>query len=142
MNDVNERIALQNQYNSQQTQLNQCSWQLVSLNDKIESIKILKGKFIDLKNDLLDLKSKLNEESRESHKYWKGQLLQDHNDLFKSSLVNGSLSTYIKNVDRNLDDLNNELMRLQNEVYSTEGLIGKIKSSLNWIATKLDNLVN
>ncbi|QUW22977.1 DUF5082 family protein [Sporosarcina sp. Marseille-Q4063] len=122
--------------------MNQCNWQLASLNDRIESIKILQVKFIELKSDLLDFKSKLNEESRENHAYWKGRLLKEHNNIFKSSLIKGSLSTYINNVDRNLDDLNNELMRLQNEVYSTEGLIGNVKASLNWIATKIGNLVN
>lgn len=142
MNDVDERIALQNQHSSKQSELNQCTWQLASLNDRIESIKLLKEKFIDLKSDLLDFKSKLKEESRESHDYWKGQLLKEHNALFKSSLINGSLSTYIKNIDRNLDDLNTELMRLQNEAYSTEGLIGSIKASLNWISTKLENIFN
>ncbi|MBO1912840.1 DUF5082 family protein, partial [Microvirga sp. 3-52] len=90
----------------------------------------------------LDFKSKLNGESKESHTHWKGQLLNEHNNLFKSSLIKGSLSTYIKKVDRNLDDLNTELMRLQNEAYSTEGLIGQIKASLNWISTKIGNLVN
>ena len=142
MNDVDERIALQNQQDSKQTELKQCTWQLASLNDRIESVKLLKGKFIDLKSELLDFKSKLKEESRESHDYWKGQLLKEHNNVFKSSLINGSLSTYIKNVDRNLDDLNTELMRLQNEAYSTEGVIGSIKASLNWISTKLENIFN
>lgn len=142
MNDVDERIALQNQHDSKQTELKQCTWQLASLNDRIESVKLLKEKFIDLKSDLLDFKSKLKEESRESHDYWKGQLLKEHNNVFNSSLINGSLSTYIKNVDRNLDDLNTELMRLQNEAYSTEGLIGSIKASLNWISTKLENIFN
>ena len=142
VNDVNEKIELQNQYNSKQSELNQCTWQLASLNDRIESVKSLKEKFIDLKSDLEDFKSKLREESRESHDYWKGQLLKEHNNLFKSSLINGSIATYIKNIDRNLDDLNTELMRLQNEAYSTEGLIGSLKSSLNWISTKIDNIFN
>ena len=142
MNDVDEKIVLRNQYNSKHSELNQCNWQLASLNDRTESIKILKGKLIDLKSDLLDLKSKLKEESKESHDYWKGQLLKEHNNLLINSLINGSFTIYIKNIDRNLDDLNTELMRLQNEVYSTEGLIGSLKASLNWIATKIENLFN
>ena len=68
--------------------------------------------------------------------------MNKQNDLFKGSLINGSIATYIKNVDRNLDDLNTELMRLQNEANSTEGLIGSLKSSLNWISTKIENIFN
>lgn len=139
---MSEKIALQSQYNSKQFEINSCNAQLASLDDRIEAIKLLKEKFVELKSDLHDFKQNLKAEARESHEFWKGQLLNEHNDLFRGSLINDSLSTYIKNVDRNLDDLNNELMKLQNEIYSTEGLLGSLKASLNWISTKIDNLVN
>ena len=142
MNDVEEKAVLQNQYNSTQSELNQCNWELATLNDRIDSIKSLKEKFVELKSDLQNFKGILKDETRENHNYWKGQLLKEHNDLLESSLINGSLSTYIKNIDRNLDDLNNELMRLQNEANSAEGLIGSLKSSLNWISTKIENIFN
>jgi len=56
-----------------------------------------------------------------------GQLFEDYQNLLKTNLIDEGMSSYIKNIDTNLDALNNELMRLQNEVYRTEGIIGSIK---------------
>ena len=71
-----------------------------------------------------------------------GQLFEDYQNLLKTNLIDEGMSSYIKNIDTNLDALNNELMRLQNEVYRTEGIIGGIKASLNWLSTKIENLIN
>lgn len=139
---MHERIALEQEYSAKQSQLQTYNNQIAILNQKIQRIQDLKADFVEHKSELNDLKKKLKSISKEDYDYWIGDRLDQYKTILKSDLINDSLSDYIKKVDQNLDELNNELMRLQNEVYNTEGIIGNIKSALNWIATKIENLIN
>ncbi len=139
---MHERITLQQEYSTKQSQLQTYNDEVALLNSKIEKIEQLKAELVEHKAELNELRKELKTFSKESYEYWQGDRLNKYKRLLKDDLVNGNLKTYIQKVDQNLDELNNELMRLQNEVYSTEGLIGNIKSALNWISTKIENLVN
>ncbi len=139
---MGERAALEQQYSSKQSELYACHVQLNSIEDKISQVEALKKEFVTLKSDANQFKRDVLIESMQVHEYWQGQLFGEYQSMLRSTLVHEGMATYIKNIDTNLDALNNELMRLQNEVYSTEGFIGSIKSSLNWLTTKIENLVN
>lgn len=139
---MGEKIELQQQYSAKQSELNVCYGQITSLEDKISQLEALKKEFVTLKSDANQLKRDLTMETFQVHEYWQGQLFEDYQNLLKTNLIDEGMSSYIKNIDTNLDALNNELMRLQNEVYRTEGIIGSIKASLNWLSTKIENLIN
>ncbi|MEI3612687.1 DUF5082 family protein [Pseudogracilibacillus sp. SO30301A] len=139
---MGERAELQQQYSAKQSELNVCYVELNSLEDRINRLEALKKEFVTLKTDANQLKQDLTMETFQFHEYWQGQLFGEYERLLAANLIHDGMTTYIKNIDTNLDELNNELMRLQNEVYSTEGIIGSIKSSLNWLTTKIENLIN
>lgn len=139
---MHERIQLEQEYSAKQSQLQAYNNQMTVLNNKITRVEKLKAEFVEHKSELIALQNKLKTIAKENYDYWIGDRLDHYQDLLRADLVNDSLSDYIKKIDQNLDELNNELMRLQNEVYSTEGLIGSIKSALNWLSTKIENLVN
>lgn len=139
---MHERIQLEQEYSAKQSQLQTYNNQMTVLNNKIERIEKLKAEFVQHKNEFIALEKKLKTISKEDYDYWIGARLDNYQDLLAADLITDSLSDYIMKIDQNLDELNNELMRLQNEVYSTEGLIGSIKSALNWISTKIENLMN
>lgn len=139
---MGEKAELQRDYSAKESELNMCVSNLSGLEEQISRLKELKREFVTLKSDANELKRNLVMESLQHHDYCKGQLFGEYNNLLTSNLVNEGMITYVKNIDTNLDALNNELMRLENEVYRTEGIIGSIKASLNWITTKLENLVN
>lgn len=139
---MGEKIELQQQYSAKQSELNVCYRQITSLEDKISQLEALKKEFVQLKSDANQLKRDLTMETLQVHEYWQGQLFEDYQNLLKTNLIEEGMSSYIKNIDTNLDALNDELMRLQNEVYRTEGIIGGIKASLNWLSTKIENLIN
>ncbi|MFD1850863.1 DUF5082 family protein [Oceanobacillus bengalensis] len=137
-----ELESLQTSYSSKQQQLNACTNQVTSLNAKIQRIESIIGEFTNFKSDLIDHRNDVKIVANKDYTYWQGDLFDNYHDEIKDQLVNDSLKEYIRSIDDNLDNLNNEKMRLENEVYSTEGLIGSIKSALNWLGTKIDNLLN
>ncbi|NMD71580.1 DUF5082 domain-containing protein [Bacillus sp. DNRA2] len=139
---MSEKSQLQNKISKKQTELqNSCS-RVSSLNGRIERIKAIIQEFTDFKSDIKDLKSNGKSIAGKEYDYWNGDRFDKYKDKLSDNLINGSLSDYISKIDRNLDDLNDELMRLQNEVYSSEGFIGMLKSDINWLKTKIENLVN
>lgn len=139
---MGEKAELEQDYSAKQSELNVCYNDLGGLEERISKLEALKKEFKSLKSDANELKRHLTMESLQVHEYWKGELFGDHQNLLKSELIHDGMQTYVKNIDTNLDALNNELMRLQNEVYRTEGIIGHLKASLNWISTKIENLIN
>lgn len=98
--------------------------------------------FEALKADLKSLKKDLDKDAKATHTYWVGKRLEKYQNILGDDLSDSALKSYIDNVDDNLDELNNALMRLENELYNMEGLIGNIKSAINWISTKIENLIN
>lgn len=134
--------SLRSDYNSKQQQLNACTVQVTSLNERIQRIEEIIEEFANYKSDLIDHRNDVRIVSNRDYTYWQGDLFDDYHDQIKDELVNDSLKEYIRAIDDNLDNLNNEKMRLENEVYNTEGIIGNIKSALNWLGTKIENLLN
>jgi len=139
---MSERTELKGNLNTKQNELNSCVNEAAFLNAKIEKIKELIKDFKILKSDLKMLKKELDQMAKKEFTYWIGNRRNKYQDIIGNDLSNSSLHSYIGNVDDNLDELNNELMRLENELHSMEGMIGSIKSAINWIATKLENIVN
>ncbi len=139
---MHERIQLEQEYHAKQSELQAYNSQMALLNNKIQRLQALKAEFVEHKSEVIQLQKKLKTLSKEDYEYWIGNRLDTYQDLLKTDLINGSLYDYIKKIDQNLDELNNELMRLQNEVYRTEGIIGSIKAALNWLTTKIENLIN
>lgn len=139
---MSEKSQLQNKVSKKQTELqNSCS-HVASLNGKIARIKAVIQEVTDFKSNVIDLKKDVKTIADKDYDYWKGNRFDKYKDNLSDNVINGSLSDYISKIDRNLDDLNNELMRLENEVYSAEGFIGMLKSDINWLKTKIKNLVN
>lgn len=134
--------SLQADYNSKQQQLNACTVQVTSLNERIQRIEQIIDEFANFKNDLIDHRKDVKILANRDYAYWQGDLFDDYHHEIKDEVVNNSLKEYIRSIDDNLDNLNNEKMRLQNQVYDTQGIIGNIKSALNWLSTKIENLLN
>lgn len=139
---MSEKSQLQYKVSKKQTELqNSCS-HVASLNGKIARIRAVIQEFTDFKSDVIDLKKDVKTIADKDYDYWKGDRFDKYKDKLKDSVINNSLSDYISKIDRNIDDLNDALMQLENDVYRTEGIIGMIKADINWLKTKIKNLVN
>ncbi len=139
---MSELQSLQTDYSKTQQELQACTNELGVLRGKIAEIDQIIEDFIQFKSDLKEHRSEFKQLADESHDLWQGELFDRHQGDMKADLYSSSLKEYINKVDDNLDNLNNERMRLQNEIYSTEGLIGSLRSAINWLSTKISNLLN
>lgn len=139
---MHELQSLQTDYSRTQRELLACTNELGILRGKIAEIDQIIEDFVQFKSDLREHRSEFKQLNNESYDLWQGELFDQYQGDAKADLYSSSLKDYISKVDDNLDNLNNERMRLQNEIYSTEGLIGNLKSAINWLSTKISNLLN
>ncbi len=133
---------LEKQKNEKERDLKTHHTQLNTIEEKINDAKNIVKKFQDLKEDMEDLKKDVRKLKNEDHDHWKGDLLDKWQDDTDEHLVDGSFKTYIKNIDQNVDDLNEKIMKLENEKLEEQGIIGEIKSGINWLSTEITNIVN
>lgn len=139
---MSEIQSLRTDQSRKQQELQACTNELGILQGKIAEIDQIIEDFIQFKSDLREHRSEFKQLTDESYELWQGELYDQHQSDMKADLYSSSLKEYINKVDDNLDSLNNERMRLQNEIYRTEGLIGSIRSAINWLSTKISNLMN
>ncbi len=71
---------------------------------------------------------------------WKG----NNYDNFQSngSYLKSDNNRYYNSIDDVLDAINDEITRLENQIYENEGLIGKLKSWINTLTNRMENLFN
>lgn len=138
---MQERTQLKQEYSAKQTELQTYTDQMVMLNTKIERIEHLKAEFIEHRDELIALEKRLQSLSKEDYDYWIGERLDKYQTLLESELINDRLRHYINRVEQNIDELNRESIRLKNEMYNTEGLIGNVKSTLTSLTTKIENFI-
>ncbi|KYG26016.1 DUF5082 family protein [Alkalihalobacillus trypoxylicola] len=139
---MSELQSLRNDYNSKQQELNACTNEIAVLNGKIAQLDVIIQDFAQFKSDMQDHRNKFRQLANENYDQWQGRLFNMSQQNMRANLEFTTLRDYINKVDDNLDELNNERMRLQNQIYSTEGLMGTIKSGMNWLSTKISNLLN
>lgn len=56
--------------------------------------------------------------------------------------ITTAYSTFIKNIDKNLDDLNREATKFENKANNLDGPIGLLKSAINSLTTTIENWFN
>ncbi|MBC1896284.1 DUF5082 domain-containing protein [Listeria booriae] len=137
-----DATKLRADYNTKACQVQEYQINISGLEDKIREIEAIKKDIKVLKKDAKDLKEKIQNELNKDHEYWKGDLFRTNKNKMKDSLIESGFNTYINKIDDNLDKLNTKQMQLENEIHSTEGLIGSLKSGMNWLSTQIDNLFN
>ncbi|MBC1886321.1 YwqH-like family protein [Listeria seeligeri] len=137
-----EKENLINKRSKQQKQLSLKEAELVQLDDKISQLKKIKTKLVDLKEEVKDIKKNVKSMVDDEHNYWKGDLKDNWEDKVKNDLIDDGVKVYIDKIDNNLDEVNIKIMEFENEKYSTEGVIGSLKSGINWLGTQIENLFN
>ncbi|GAF65085.1 ABC transporter ATP-binding protein [Bacillus sp. TS-2] len=139
---MSELQSLRSDRSSKQQELRACTNEVAVLNNKIAKLDIIIEDFAQFKRDVQEHRNHFRQVSNETYDDWKGTLFIQSRTNMSSNIYMSSLREYVNKVDDHLDELNNERMRLQNEIYSTEGLMGNIKASINWLSTKITNLLN
>lgn len=93
------------------------------------------------KRKLSDLKSALRNYKERNYSNWKGHLWKAE---YKQSVseIQTAYDEMIRNMDANMDALNNEAAHYENIAYSQLGPIGDCVAALNTLGTQIENFVN
>ena len=130
---VADKSRAQSDYQQCENRIEDCEYLLSRLYKAKGTISGLKSSFKVIKN--IDKNT-----GKESYD-WKGS----NKSTFDSYMdtLNGVNDTYYKgSLDYVLDQLNNEITRLENKKMSEYGLLGKLGSLLNSLGNKIENFFN
>ena len=133
----------QNRRAEKQAEKRRAEERKASYNAKIKRLKSYKSKVETYKENLTDEKNNYyNLSDTESIAYkWIGE---NYNDIWGK--INGDFDTsilqLIKDSDKLLDSVCDEITRLENKVNDEVWLIGNIKSSLNSIGNEIEKWLN
>lgn len=128
---------------SLRAQLNEAIRQRDINKAKIRRLKSAKTMVQSSKNQLSSrrnqLKTKAN--SQDTYGEWVGET-QKEAKAFLTDDVIGEYNYYINRVDARLDDICDEITRLENEVSRLNGLIGYLQAAINSLLNELEKATN
>ncbi|MBC1343622.1 DUF5082 domain-containing protein [Listeria welshimeri] len=130
------------QKNKKTQELSQKKSELGDIEKDIEDLKIIKENLEKVKEEAKESKKNTEALIIENHDRWKGVLKDKWEIQTETDLINEGIKEYIDKVDRNLDEINLKIMELENKKYNTEGVIGNLRSGLNWLGTQIENFIN
>lgn len=105
--------------------------------DRLYPVKrVLAGEKSDFKTIKKDTKKYIEDDYE-----WLGSAYTEF--LSKGEELNDECENFYKEqLDRVLDELNNEITRLENEISNKFGLLGRLGSEINSLANKIENFFN
>lgn len=110
---------------------------------KVNRIEKIYGRMQDAKRKLNVEKNDLSSYSEEVFPLWQGRL---HTMTFvnpvQQGLVSGSYSEVIRQVDANMDVLNNAKTDYQNRILRNYGLLGDLAAGINSLWNRIENWFN
>ena len=114
--------------------------QINALQYKISRLKSVKKIIERQKNDFNSIKT-TSKKIIEGEYDWYGTQYEKYKTLGQD--VIWANDAYYKNVlDYTLDSLNDEITRLENEVLTTKGLMGRVFSWINSLSNQIENFFN
>lgn len=108
---------------------------LVKENEKkIQKLETAKKSVKEVKEELRNNKIDINCDE------WKGINANNYRDFIDNTI--DEFNEYYSLVDDVEDSINDEITRLQNEIYNNEPIIGKLKVLLNSLKNEVENIFN
>lgn len=140
MADNAEYNSLVNQKRSAQSKYNSSKRKIENYDDLLRRLRNAKNQIAELKGSFKDIKKSDKRITDEKYK-WKGSTYNDFKG--KMASVNTCDENYYKNsADRVLDSLNNEITRIENLRMNEYGLLGRLGSTINSLANRIENFFN
>lgn len=118
----------------------ECQRTINSCRGKISRLKAAKDSMVSQKDGVQEMKRM----ARNNHgdiDDWKGKKQQEYEKLVEDGLLTG-YGDYEEQTDRVLDEINNEITRLENQINDQDGLVGWLKSKVNSLGNYIENLFN
>lgn len=128
-----QREYTRQQYNNAQGRMNAINAKILRLKSAKTELESAKDRFKDFKEKdrkLFDTGGKWRGRSKSLFAL-KGNRIHIENERF-----------YVKQLDRLLDSVNDEITRLENERNNLYGILGRLASGLNSLANEIENFFN
>ncbi len=95
------------------------------------------------KSDLIDQKQNMDQFSQQKYPLWKGNLWANKCEkAMQDSLVSSGYPTLVRQVDANLDALNNAKTDYENRILRNYGILGDLAATINSLYTEIANWFN
>ena len=107
----------------------------------VNSITEIYDRMLEDKETIISYKNSLKDFSNEEFDKFKGKL---YKDIYRKKIENiiDNYNTVIKNIDSNLDNLNNVRAQYESKMYQCNGALGYLQSMANSLARKIENWTN
>ena len=133
-NLLSQKASAQQQYNATNNRIEEYS-------NRIERLKKTKESLSDAKKTFSSVKSSDDEVIEKKRSEWVGENFQ----LFQIKgidVVTENSRYFTNSLDMALDAINNEITLLENQIYESRGVLGRLQSWLNSLANRIENYFN
>jgi prefoldin subunit 5 len=117
--------------------------QIQQYRQKISQIEKIYDKMQSAKRSLIAQKNDLSSFSHETFSNWKGQLYKtEFVNPVQQWLVSNSYPQVIRQVDANMDALNDAKTDYENRILDNFGIIGDLAARINSLENEIENMLN
>ena len=139
MDENEEYERLIDEQRTAQDDLDNVNNEYIRTQDQLERLKNVRRMLYDYCDSFRDVKKDVRRVLRDNYD-WTGENFNRFSNY--SSFLRDENENYYRNLDDARDAINNEITRLENDMYRQEGLIGYFRALLNTIANKIQNFFN
>lgn len=130
-----QRRNAQAKYNATLGRIEECEYKISRLKRTKATLTEQKRSFASIKKDD---KTIVDQKKRSA---WSGSCFSSFR-LFGAALIDTNEGFYRNSLDGALDAVNDEITRLENQKYNEYGLLGRLSSTINSLANKIENFFN
>jgi len=132
--------SIRAQISSAESQIDGCNAYIAELQEKIARLQEVKPIVSGVKNKLRNAETELNGKIAMQEK-WRGDTKLSYDEAAYDKIF-VPYERYYDEVDDILDSINDEITRMENEIYEQQGIIGKLRAWCNSLWNELANLFN
>lgn len=125
---------------SAESQIDGCNAYIEQLQEKIERLKKVKPAVSEIKSEVYSREMEVHQGIM-AQICWVGENKRGYDAIAEQQLF-PSYKAYYDGVDEILDSINDEITRMENEIYEQQGIIGKLRSWINSLWNELCNFFN
>lgn len=139
MDENEEYERLVGEQSAAQSDLDDAHHDYLRTQDKLERLRSVRQTLYDCCDSFRGVKKSVRRVIRDDYD-WTGENFSRFS-TYSSSLMDEN-DAYCRNLDAARDAINDEITRLENDMYRQEGLIGYLRALLNSLANEIQNLFN
>lgn len=138
---MSELDNLYNQRSSYESQKRQCEENRTAISNKIQRLEKAKSKIVTVKKDASTARDYIKGKLETHTDSWVGSVYNDVNEIHQDD-VNAKFNTYYDDVDYVLDEICNEITRLENENRNLGVVLNGIVNAINNICNEIEKWLN